>query len=181
MHEIERLQAELRDQAIRDPLTGLFNRRHLDDMVPRLIERASRSSKPISVILLDLDHFKKVNDTYGHRAGDVVLEKLGQLALSTTRPGDIACRYGGEEFVLVLPEAELDAAVERTEELRQSFANLKIPELGFNKPPTVSAGIAVFPEHGKTQDDLLQSADVALYKAKEAGRDCIKTANAKTG
>jgi diguanylate cyclase (GGDEF)-like protein len=175
--QIQHLQDELRDQAIRDPLTGLFNRRHLDDMVPRLIERASRSSKPISVILLDLDHFKEVNDTYGHRAGDAVLETLGNLLLENTRAGDIPCRYGGEEFVLVLPESPLNAAVERTEQLRQAFRNAIIPGLGSNKPPTISAGIAVFPTHGMTQDELFHAADVALYKAKKAGRDCVQTPN----
>ena len=177
VREIQRLQKELRNQAIRDPLTALFNRRHLDDMVPRLIERAKRSASTICVVMFDIDHFKKVNDTYGHRAGDMVLKRFGQLLLDNTRIRDIPCRYGGEEFALIMPEAPLSAAMERAENLRQEFAHVRIAELGQDKPPTLSAGIAVFPIDGKNQDDLFRAADEALYRAKLDGRDCIRTPN----
>jgi len=176
VREIERLQDELREQAMRDALTGLFNRRHLDDMLPRVLERAARDGAPVAVILFDIDHFKQVNDSRGHLAGDALLEKLGSLLARRTRPADIACRYGGEEFLLVLPDAPLDAAVERAEALRRDVCALEIPQLASDRPPTLSAGIAIFPGHGATQDELVHAADDALYRAKQSGRDCVRTA-----
>jgi len=176
LQEIERLQEELRERAIRDSLTGLYNRRHLDEMLPRILRRAEREGLPVSTILIDLDHFKAVNDRYGHRAGDALLEEIGRQLAERTRPADIACRYGGEEFALVLPHAPLAVAVERAEMLRASLRDVHVPEMGADAPPTFSAGIAVFPEHGVSQDDLLRAADRALYRAKESGRDCVRTA-----
>ena len=181
VREIECLQDELREQAIRDALTGLFNRRHLDDMLPRILDRAAKDEIPVSVVMFDIDHFKQVNDTHGHRTGDALLRKLGELLATRTRPGDIACRYGGEEFVLVLPQAPLDVAAERTEALRQAFRAVDVPELGPEMPPTLSAGIAVFPRHGASQDDLLHAADEALYRAKESGRDAVCSADEESG
>jgi len=176
LREIERLQEELREQAIRDALTGLFNRRHLDDMLPRILARAERDGAPVSVALVDIDHFKQANDTYGHRAGDALLAELGGLLSRQARPGDIACRYGGEEFVLVFPGMPLETAVERMDGLRRTFRAADLRALGIERPPTLSAGIAVFPEHGASQDELLRAADAALYQAKASGRDCVRVA-----
>jgi len=177
VREIERLQSELREQAIRDVLTGLYNRRHLDDMLPRILDRARKDSAPVSVVMLDIDDFKRVNDEHGHAVGDAILVRLGELLGSRTRPGDIACRYGGEEFVLVLPQASLSAAAGRAEQLRRRFATIEVPELGPKRTPTLTAGVAVFPDHGSTQDDLLRAADEALYRAKESGKNTVRSAD----
>jgi len=177
VREIERLQEELRDQAIRDALTGLFNRRYLDEVMPRILERAGSGDTPVSIVLFDIDHFKQVNDRRGHLAGDALLEKLGSLLARRTRPGDVACRYGGEEFLLVLPDAPLDTAMERAEALRRDVQAVAIAELAPDGPPTLSAGVAVFPRHGASQDQLVHAADGALYRAKAAGRDCVRSAD----
>jgi len=178
VQEIERLQTELREQAIRDSLTGLHNRRHLDDMMPRILDRARTDGVPVSVVMLDIDDFKRVNDGHGHAAGDALLSELGALLLATTRPGDIACRYGGEEFVLVLPRASLQHALRRAEDFRRRFSEIRVQELQPDQTPTLSIGVAVFPEHGQTQDDLLRAADRALYAVKEAGKNSISSADA---
>ena len=174
--EIERLRDELREQAIRDTLTGLFNRRYLDTTLPRILERAAKDALPVAVVLFDIDNFKRVNDSLGHLVGDALLERLGSFLADRTRPADIACRYGGEEFLVVLPNTSLDTAAERAEALRRGFAALDIPEIAPDPTPTLSAGVAIFPQHGTTQDDLIRSADKALYNAKETGRDCIRVA-----
>jgi len=181
VREIEHLQGELREQAIRDALTGLFNRRHLDDMLPRILDRAAKDGIPVSVVMFDIDHFKQVNDTDGHRAGDALLAKLGELLLTRTRPGDIACRYGGEEFVLVLRETSLHTATDRAEEIKDAFRAVGVARLGHDRPPTLSAGIAVFPQHATSRDGLLHAADEALYRAKESGRDAIRNADRGSG
>ena len=177
--EIERLQGQLRDQAIRDALTGLYNRRHLDDILPRLLDRAKQDASPIAVVMFDIDHFKQVNDTYGHHAGDALLAKLGQLFARQTRPEDIACRCGGEEFLLVLPHTYARVAAQRAEELRWAFRNANIPELLGARPPTLSAGIAEFPKDGDSQNTLVHAADLTLYRAKASGRDCVCICGAK--
>ncbi len=174
--EIERLQSKLRDQAIRDSLTGVFNRRHLDDTFPRMLDRARGDANPISVVMFDIDHFKQVNDSHGHRAGDALLARLGRLLADSTRPEDIVCRCGGEEFVLIFPQTAGRVAAQRADELRQAFQDLDIPELGGAKSPTLSAGVAEFPHHGDSQQALVQAADEALYRAKAAGRDCVRMA-----
>ena len=174
--EIEHLRDELREQAIRDALTGLFNRRYLDATLPRILERATKDDAPVAVVLFDIDDFKRINDAHGHLAGDVLLEELGSLFARWTRAADLSCRYGGEEFLLVLPHATLEAAAQRAEALRQAFQALRLPELHDGRPPTLSAGVAVFPRHGETQDDLVRAADEALYRAKESGKGCIRTA-----
>jgi diguanylate cyclase (GGDEF)-like protein/PAS domain S-box-containing protein len=171
VERIEALQTKLREQAIRDALTGLCNRRYLDETLPRIIERSSYGHSAFSAVMLDIDHFKQVNDRYGHEEGDRVLEALGRLLRERTRPGDIACRYGGEEFVLILPDASLTVALARAEELLVAFRELS-RERGH--PVTLSAGVAAFPTHGQTEDELLRAADEALYAAKLAGRDCVR-------
>jgi len=167
-----KLRDTLRQQSIRDALTGLFNRRYLEEALSIEIERAKRNNEPFSIIMLDLDHFKHFNDTHGHDAGDAVLQVLGSFLQRHVRGGDIACRYGGEEFTLILPGASLETARQRAEQLcegvRMLHVDLRGQALG---PLTLSAGIATFPDHGERAEIVLQAADAALYQAKRDGRD----------
>ena len=172
-----RLQEILRHQAIRDPLTGLFNRRFMEETLERELSRAHRQAGPLGVIMMDLDHFKNFNDTYGHAAGDLVLSALGRLLQSGFRKEDVPCRYGGEELTIIMPEATLADTWARAEEVRQAVKNLQLQREGQALGQvTVSLGVAAFPEHGDTPETLLQAADVALYRAKRAGRDRLATA-----
>ena len=173
LDEIEGLQAELREQAIRDPLTGLYNRRYLSETLERELARAMREGYPVSLVMADIDHFKDVNDTYGHAAGDLVLRSLGCIFKADTRPGDIACRYGGEEFLLVLPNADARTAVARAEQLRKEIGRSRVAWLGHDVGVTLSLGVASFPLYGATGDEVVAAADLALYAAKAAGRDRV--------
>lgn len=171
------LQATLREHALRDALTGLFNRRYLEATLEREFKRVTRGLRPLGLIMLDLDNFKRLNDTFGHLAGDAVLKALGALLLSRVRGEDIACRYGGEEFALVMPEAPLDVTRARAEQLRESIQQLVISYEGRALGPiTVSVGVAAFPEHGRTREVVLRAADQALYRAKAEGRDRVVVA-----
>jgi len=172
LDEIERLHEELRDQAIRDPLTELHNRRYLQETLPREIARADRDGAPLALILLDVDRFKQVNDTAGHQAGDAVLRAVGRLLRETTRRGDVACRFGGDEFAVVLPNTSLDAAAQRAEEIRRRLAVEADP---FGRA-TISGGIAVYPQHGSSDEAIVRAADRALYAAKSSGRNTVRTA-----
>lgn len=169
--EISKLQEQLREQAVRDPLTGLHNRRYLDETLRRELSRAQREDYTLCVILIDLDFFKKVNDTYGHLAGDEVLKTFGRLLHDHTRAGDVACRYGGEEFMLMLPKMPTETAVQRANVLREKFAATKIPFGDAEISTTLSIGIALFPYHGNSPDELTNNADQALYVAKSEGRN----------
>jgi diguanylate cyclase (GGDEF)-like protein/PAS domain S-box-containing protein len=180
VREIEALHEELREQAIRDSLTGLFNRRYLDEVLPREMERTMHQGGVLSVVMIDIDHFKTTNDRLGHREGDRLLALLGEVLRQGTRPADAACRYGGEEFLLVLPGASSDTAQERTESLRQTYA-ARLRREGFKSPPTLSGGIATFPIHARSDDALLREADRALYRAKAAGRDRFCVAEGHAG
>jgi diguanylate cyclase (GGDEF)-like protein len=172
-----RLRETLRSQAIRDPLTGLFNRRYLEETLERELSRSTRSGRPFGVIMLDLDHFKRFNDTFGHPAGDAVLRELGRYLADNTRGGDMACRYGGEEFTLVLPECPLAVTQRRAEELREGAKHLAVDYHGQRLGAvTISLGLANYPEHGQSAEALLQLADAALYRAKGEGRDRVATA-----
>ena len=167
-----KLREMLRNQSIRDPLTGLFNRRYMEETLERELRRAERGKRPLCVAMLDIDHFKEFNDTFGHEAGDVLLSELGRLLRATIRSGDVACRYGGEEFFLIMPELAVGDAERRLDEIRQAVKRLYITYRGQSIPGvTVSAGIATFPEHGNAGDELVRIADAALYRAKAAGRD----------
>ncbi|MDO9532979.1 MAG: diguanylate cyclase [Deltaproteobacteria bacterium] len=170
-----RLRETLRNQAIRDPLTGLFNRRYLEETMERELTRVKRQGVPLGVIMMDLDHFKQYNDTFGHSAGDELLSALGILLKTHIRGEDIACRYGGEEFMLILPGASMEIALERAEDLRQAVKEMHQHYPGL-KPTSLSLGVAVYPDHGDTGLHLIQSADVALYRAKRAGRDRVVAA-----
>ncbi len=169
-----KLREELRQQSIRDPLTGLFNRRYLEESLEREIHRAERNNHPVGVIMLDIDHFKQYNDTYGHEAGDIVLRELGAYLASQIRAGDIACRYGGEEFILILPEASLEVTAERAERIRLGARklNIKINNISLGEI-TLSVGVAAFPEHGLNGASVIRSADEALYQAKQMGRNRV--------
>lgn len=172
--EINRLHLLLKEQVVRDPLTGLFNRRYLDETLDRELARARREGYPICVIMLDIDHFKRLNDTYGHQAGDEVLKALAKLLADGMREGDMPCRYGGEEFTLVLPNASAAIAHERAEGWRVQFESLVTQFGRFELRSTISLGIAAYPEHGKTRDELIQAADAALYACKKAGRNTTR-------
>lgn len=169
-----KLRESLRQQSIRDPLTGLFNRRYLEETLEREISRAARNQHSLGIIMLDLDHFKFFNDTFGHAAGDLLLQELGRFLKAHTREADIACRYGGEEFVLILPEVSLETTRERAEYLRQTVKRLRIQYAGQTLGPvTLSIGVAAFPIHGPVGPVLMRTADTALYQAKREGRDRV--------
>ncbi len=168
------LQDSLRTQSIRDPLTGLFNRRYLDESVEREFGRAERRSHPVSVLMIDVDHFKRFNDNHGHDAGDAVLAQIAALLRRQSRREDIACRYGGEEFVLIMPEATTDAASARAEKLRTAIGELQIKHRGRDlERLTASIGVATFPLHGRVASEVRDAADRALYKAKHSGRNRV--------
>jgi diguanylate cyclase (GGDEF)-like protein/PAS domain S-box-containing protein len=171
--ELRALQAQLREQAIRDPLTGLYNRRYLEETLRRDLARAERDGHPLGIIMGDIDHFKQLNDTYGHPAGDEVLRTLGRLLQHHARSSDIPCRYGGEEFVVVLPDMPLEAVRERAELMRRDFAGLRIAFGGAELIATLSIGVSGYPGHGKTADELIRAADLALYEAKRSGRNRV--------
>jgi len=165
--------------ARRDALTGAANRRSWDDELPRYLARARRDLEPLCVAMLDLDHFKEFNDTFGHEAGDVLLSELGRLLRAVIRIGDVACRYGGEEFVLIMPELPAEIAQQRFDDIRQAVKRMYITYRGQSVPAvTVSAGIATFPEHGAAADELVRIADAALYRAKAGGRDRLMMGSA---
>lgn len=172
-----RLRETLRQQSIRDSLTGLFNRRYLDETLPREILRAARTGSTLGVMMVDIDYFKQLNDTHGHDAGDAVLSALGRFLQHHVRGDDIACRYGGEEFTLILPGASLDAVCDRAEQLRVGVHSLVVR---FNNTQldtiTLSLGVAMWPQHGETEGLLLQAADAALYRAKQGGRNRVEIA-----
>lgn len=164
----------LRDQCIRDPLTGLFNRRYLNNFLLREIENCSQKVQPLSIIMLDIDHFKRCNDTFGHDAGDVVLEEVSLFLQKHVQGSEIVCRYGGEEFMVILPESSLEYAHKVAEELRQGVKKLAIKYQDQSiDMVTISLGVAGFPEHGKTGAEVIRAADVALYHAKTKGRDRV--------
>jgi diguanylate cyclase (GGDEF)-like protein/PAS domain S-box-containing protein len=174
--EIGTLQKELREQSIRDPLTGLFNRRYLEETLRRELSRAKRNKHQLSVALLDIDYFKPLNDTHGHDAGDIMLKSMALLLRNHTRDEDVVCRYGGEEFVVVLPATTLEHAHQRMEQLRFTIEQLRVPFDRIELNTTVSIGIAAYPRHGETLAALLKAADMVLYEAKGAGRNHVMSA-----
>jgi len=175
--EVLKLQEQLREQALHDPLTGLYNRRYLDESMGREMIRAERYGRPIGIVMCDIDHFKVVNDTYGHLVGDEILRIFAELLKKNSRGSDIVCRFGGEEFLLLLPDMPPDIAYQRAEKLRISLAALPIGKEAIRV--TASFGVAAFPENGKTQDALIHAADVAMYQAKEAGRNRVVASSAR--
>ena len=169
-----RLRENLRYQSIRDPLTGLYNRRYLDDFLFKQIHQAERSKSSIAILMLDLDHFKKINDTYGHDAGDAVLKELGKILQNDIRLGDIAARYGGEEFIIMFYNADVEVALRRAESIRQDVTMLHIKygaqDVG---PITISIGVSTYPTDGKSPEELIEAVDKALYYVKKNGRNKV--------
>jgi diguanylate cyclase (GGDEF)-like protein/PAS domain S-box-containing protein len=173
-----RLREALRNQSIRDPLTGLFNRRYLEETLEREVRRATRSEQTLGVIMLDLDHFKRFNDTYGHEAGDTVLRQTASFLANSVRAEDIVCRFGGEEFIVILPMADLNATQARAANICSRLRDLEVLHEG--RPVgkvTASAGVAAFPEHGTEPKALIDAADAAMYRAKKEGRDRVVAAS----
>jgi diguanylate cyclase (GGDEF)-like protein len=174
-----RLRASLREQSIRDPLTGLFNRRYMEETLALEFARAERTGDPVGIIMADIDHFKRFNDTFGHEAGDALLRAVGQLFLGQFRQGDIACRYGGEELTVVLPRICVADLQARAARLLDAVRDLAVVHKGQSLGRiTVSLGLAVRPEHGTSPAQVLAAADAALLRAKRAGRDRFETAPA---
>lgn len=158
--EAESLRQELREQAIRDPLTGLFNRRFMEESMNQEVARAHRGSMSLGVVMLDIDKFKLLNDTHGHEAGDIALRGVARLLMDNVRASDVVCRFGGDEFIILMPGASFNAAMRKARRLNMQ---LKIQRV------ECSTGVATYPEHGSTVAELLKSADAALYRAKAAG------------
>lgn len=171
--EVQRLQAELHEQTIHDPLTGLYNRRYLRDALARQIMQAKRANSTLTFVMADIDHFKFVNDSYGHQAGDEVLVQVASLLKKHARGSDIACRYGGEEFLLVFPGTSLELAHKRAEEIQQNCAALSIQHEGKNIAVMLSFGVAAYPDHGKQWEQIIVKADKALYQSKCNGRNQV--------
>ncbi len=172
-----RLREILHNQSVRDPLTGMFNRRYLEESLERELRSAERHKRAVTLIMLDIDHFKKFNDDYGHAAGDAVLRVVGAKLRQLVRREDIPCRYGGEEFVLILPEAKLSDGLVRAEDIRDAIGSLSVDHEGQAlRALTVSIGVAATPEHGFDMNVLMRAADKALYKAKHEGRNRVVVA-----
>jgi diguanylate cyclase (GGDEF)-like protein/PAS domain S-box-containing protein len=177
-----RLRETLRDQSIRDPLTGLFNRRFMEESLEREMQRAVRKNHRVSVLFIDLDHFKRFNDTFGHDAGDLVLRSIADLFRRLFRVDDVICRYGGEEFAIILPESSAENAAIRGNALREEIKRLEIKYKNHTLGRiTLSIGVACFPEHGRTSEELVKAADQCLYQSKSAGRDMVTVATRRSG
>src|SRR6267154_4302633 len=168
------LREKLHEQAMHDKLTGLYNRHYVEEWFGLELRRAQRHGRPVAAIMLDVDHFKRFNDSFGHEAGDLVLREVAGALRRSTRGSDVASRYGGEEFLVLLPECPFDAALRKAEQMREEIAKL---ELQYDSRPlgpvTVSLGVAAFPDHAKESAELLRHADEALYLAKQAGRNRV--------
>jgi diguanylate cyclase (GGDEF)-like protein len=167
----------LQNYAIYDSLTGLFNRRYMEETLKREISRVARNKEPLGLIMVDIDHFKNFNDSYGHAAGDMLLRSIGDFFKDRIRREDIACRYGGEDFVLIMPGSSLENTCRRAEQLHEDIKRVRVRHRGtFISSVEVSMGVVVFSEHGTSAELLLESADKALYKAKSLGRNRIVVA-----
>jgi len=168
------LRESLKQQAIRDPLTNLYNRRFLDEALKNELLRAERHKQSLAVLMIDIDHFKKFNDSFGHDAGDYTLQEVGKVLLRLIRGEDIACRFGGEEFIVVFPDMPHDILIRRAGEILQAVREI---DLTFKNKPlgnvTLSIGVATYPEQGLNAEELISTADIALYQAKSNGRNQV--------
>lgn len=173
LREIQELQAELSEQAIRDPLTGLYNRRYLETILTRELARCHREGQQLTLMMIDVDNFKGINDTYGHQGGDEVLKKLAALLLNGVRTTDVACRFGGEEFLVLLPDMPIHVGVALANQWRAAFAATTTAFGDDSMQATLSIGIATYPEHGDSPTQLIGCADLALYRAKADGRNRV--------
>jgi diguanylate cyclase (GGDEF)-like protein len=170
-----KLRDEMRRQAIQDPLTSLFNRRYLDETLPRELSRAQRLVAPLCIVMLDIDGFKQFNDSFGHGLGDTLLREFARILRDHLRKSDITCRYGGDEFVIILPDSSIADTQERVEQIRRLLEELQHIQFGEQSVAaiTLSAGIAYMPDHGTTESELLKAADEAMYIAKQEGRNRV--------
>ncbi len=176
------LREALLQQSIRDPLTGLHNRRHLQEVLPREVELARRNGSRFAVLMIDVDHFKQFNDTFGHHAGDLVLQHVARVIQARVRRSDVACRYGGEEFTVLLPDVSIEQAVQFAQQLLEGFREIALHHE--DRPLdriTASFGLALFPDHGGFPEHLIEAADAALYRAKEAGRNRVEVSTCTPG
>jgi diguanylate cyclase (GGDEF)-like protein len=176
--EIQALQSQLEQQAERDPLTGLYNRRYLTATMDRELARVRREGRPLSLMLIDVDHFKSVNDVLGHQAGDECLTRLATLLRTHARESDVVCRWGGDEFLVLLPTLPCETALERAEAYRQAFERLPTSRLGPGLHATLSIGVACYPDDAASGNALIAAADAALYRAKERGRNRVERGGA---
>ena len=168
----------LHNQSIHDPLTGLFNRGYMNKSLKKELNRARQDGQPLTIIMGDIDRFKQFNDRYGHEIGDIVLKQVSRIFKKIIQSSDIACRYGGEEFIIILPATLLEEGVQLAERLRQSVKHLEIEHLGQAiELVTISLGVASFPDSGNSVDRLCKAADTALYRAKTEGRDRVVVYN----
>jgi diguanylate cyclase (GGDEF)-like protein len=167
---------EKEQQAVRDRLTDLYNRRAFDELLAGAIARADRRGSTVALLMLDLDHFKKLNDTYGHPAGDAVLRHAAGVLRKQLRQGDVAARFGGEEFAVILPDTDEPGALHLADRVREAVQQARLVHSGARLAVTVSVGAAVWPHHAQEPDTLLDAADRALYAAKEAGRNRVRSA-----
>lgn len=176
LDENNSLQAQLAEQAIRDPLTGLFNRRYLETVGPHELSRCTREGTELALMMIDIDHFKSINDRYGHLGGDEVLKALAGMLIDSVRASDVACRFGGEEFLLLLPNMGAQGAIDRAQQWRAAFEAMTVASDGDLIKATLSIGIALHPQDGSSLQALTRAADGALYRAKEQGRNCVMLA-----
>jgi diguanylate cyclase (GGDEF)-like protein len=162
------LREKLRGQALRDPLTGLYNRRYMEDALERFVRLAERENRELSVIMIDLDHFKRLNDQYGHAKGDTTLRDAASVISHMLRESDVACRYGGEELIVLLPDCGMEMAANKAEQIRIGIESLSQPN-----GAQVSASLGVSSTPAASSKDLVAQADAALYRAKQGGRNCV--------
>ena len=174
LERVNSLQEKLRQEVIHEFLTNLFNRRFLDGTLPIELARSKRANRPLTILMLDIDHFKNINDTYGHQVGDAVLQSVGNALKTSVRAGDIVCRYGGEEFILVFPGMKAEDGWTRAEKLRMMIASQTLTERDQLIAVTISIGGSVYPNDGNSSDELISAADLALYRAKQNGRNRVE-------
>jgi diguanylate cyclase (GGDEF)-like protein len=178
IHEINQLHEQLREQACRDTLTGLSNRRMMDTILNQQIEHCQMLDQPLSILIIDIDNFKHINDEYGHLAGDAFLEKFGDCIRSLTRADDFSCRIGGDEILMTFQNMNLDQAMKKADILHKKLCEVSIDAEGRQISTTISIGIAAYPMHGDNVNQLVKQADEALYLAKERGRNQVAPASA---
>ncbi len=177
-----KLRESMRDLSMRDPLTELFNRRYMEEALAQELHRTKRNGAQLAVIMIDIDHFKQFNDNFGHDAGDAVLRTLGQFLKKHVRGSDIACRYGGEEFILILSPTTADGARQRAEKIREGASLLRVQHANRDLGAiALSLGVAIFPEHAGSASAIVKAADIALYQAKGGGRNQVVLAEAAIG